>query len=178
MVGSTMGGTLIGAAVGELGRILPSPDAHGAAVRLGVLALAAAAGLAFDLRPGGLRLPTVARQVNQDWIARYRGWVVGLGFGLQLGVGVATIVTTSAVYLMLLAAFLSGGPAAGAAIAGMFGFLRAAVLLGVAGVRRPEQLGRVSAALRRWDRLSRQAAIAAAGALSVALAMEAVRWGS
>ena len=178
LVGSTLAGALIGASLGELGRVLPAPDGRGIAVRLGVLAVAAAAGLASDLGLAGLRLPTIGRQVNQDWIGRYRGWVVGLGFGFQLGLGVATIVTTSTVYVMLVAAFLSGGPAGGALIAGTFGLLRAAVLLSVAGVKRPEQLGRVDALLRRWDRRTRQAALASAGALTVALAAGAVRWGS
>ena len=35
--------------------------------------------LAVDLGLGGLRLPTVHRQVNKDWLDRYRGWVVGAG---------------------------------------------------------------------------------------------------
>ena len=123
----------------------------GAGTRLGVLAVAAAVGIAFDARLFGLRLPTIRRQVNQDWIATYRGWVVGLGFGFQLGMGIVTIVTTSTVYVMLLAAFLSGGAGAGALIAGTFGLARASILLSVAGVKRPEQLGRVDAVLRRWD---------------------------
>ncbi len=178
LIGSTLAGVLIGAALGGIGSLLPSPDAQRVALRLGVLAAAAAAGLALDLHLGGLRLPTVRRQVNQDWIALYRGWVVGLGFGFQLGLGVVTIVTTSTVYVMLLAAFLSGRAAAGALIAGVFGLARASVLLSVAGVKRPEQLGRGNALMRRWDRWTRQAALGAAGVLTVALAAGAVRWGA
>jgi hypothetical protein len=178
LVGSTLGGALIGASLGRLGAFLPSANGPSLALRLGVLAAGAAAGLAFDLRLGGLRLPTVRRQVNQDWIVHYRGWVVGLGFGFQLGLGVVTIVTTSTVYVMLLAAFLSGGAAAGAVIAGAFGLVRASVLLSVAGVRRPEQLGHVNSLLRRWDRWTRQAALGASGVLTMALAAGAVRWGS
>ena len=178
LAGSTLGGALIGAALGGLGAVLPLTGGMTVGARLGALAVAAAVGLAFDLRLGGLRLPTVRRQVNQDWIVTYRGWVVGLGFGLQLGMGVVTIVTTSAVYVMLLAAFLSGGAATGAVIAGAFGLARASVLLSVAGVKRPEQLGRVDAVLRRWDRWTRQAALAAAGALTLAFAAGAARWAS
>ena len=74
-------------------------------------------------------------------MVRYRSWVYGLGFGVQLGLGVVTIVTTSAIYAMLLAAALSGSAAAGALIGGVFGFVRAAVVFAVAGVKRPEQLG-------------------------------------
>jgi hypothetical protein len=178
LVGSTLGGALIGAVLGQLGRALPSSGSQTPALRLGVLAAAAAAGLALDLGLGGLRLPTVRRQVNQDWIVHYRGWVVGLGFGSQLGLGVVTIVSTSTVYVMLLAAFLSGRAVAGAAIAGAFGLVRAGVLLSVAGVRRPEQLGRVNALLSRWDRWTRQATLTAVGVLTVALAAGAVRWAS
>ena len=178
LIGSTLGGALIGAVLGRLGAFLPAPDGRAIALRLGVLAAAAAVGLAFDLELGGLRLPTVHRQVNQDWIVHYRGWVVGLGFGFQLGLGVITVVTTSTVYVMWLAASLSGSAAAGALIGGAFGLVRASVLLSVAGVKRPEQLGRVGALLRRWDRWTRQVALAAAGVLTVVLATGAVRWAS
>ena len=39
--------------------------------------------------PRGRRLPSWRRQVNEDWLVGYRPWVVGGGFGLQLGAGVA-----------------------------------------------------------------------------------------
>jgi hypothetical protein len=178
LIGSTAGGILIGAALGGLGSALPDPGSRGVAVRLALLAAATAVGLAMDAGMGGLRLPTVHRQVNQDWIAHYRGWVVGVGFGVQLGLGVVTIVTTSTVYVMLLAALLSGGVAPGMVIAGTFGLLRAAVVLSVAGVRRPEQLGRVDGWLGRWDQRARRATLAAGGALGVAFAAGAMRWAS
>src|SRR5919199_572668 len=53
-----------------------------------------------------------------------RGWVYGAGFGGQLGVGVATIVTTSLVYATLIAAFLSAAVWSGALIAGAGGAAR------------------------------------------------------
>ena len=52
----------------------PPPGLGGAAVLL-------LAGLLLDRRVGGLRLPTWHRQVDERWLARYRGWVYGLGFG-------------------------------------------------------------------------------------------------
>jgi cytochrome c biogenesis protein CcdA len=175
VAGSTLVSAAIGSALGALGSLLPD---HEPAARLWILALVTAAGLAFDAGIGGLRLPTVHRQVNQDWIGTYRGWVVGLGFGVQLGLGVATIVTTSTVYATMAAAFLSGNVRSGALIAGTFGLVRAAVVLAVAGVDRPEQLGRVDAWLRRWDGRARRATLAAGGALGVALAAGAMRWPS
>ena len=37
-------------------------------------------------------LPLVRRQVDDAWLARYRSWVYGGGFGWQIGVGVATYI--------------------------------------------------------------------------------------
>ncbi|MGZ8661966.1 MAG: hypothetical protein ACXWYI_07815 [Actinomycetota bacterium] len=174
VIGSVLGGVAIGGALGWLGATAGVGDLS-VAVRLGALAVAVVVGIAFDMRLGGLRLPTIHRQVNEDWMVRYRSWVYGLGFGVQLGLGVVTIVTTSAIYAMLLAAALSGSVATGALVGGAFGFVRAAIVFTVAGVRRPEQLGRADVLLRRWDGWTRRAAIGVSSALGVALTLGAVR---
>lgn len=174
LIGSTGGGVAVAGALGWLGAAI-GLGARGVAARLGLLAVVVLAGLAFDLHLGGLRLPTVHRQVNEDWMVRYRSWVYGLGFGVQLGLGVVTIVTTSAIYAMLLAATLSGSAAAGALIGGMFGFARAAIVFTVAGVKRPEQLGRADVLLRRWDGWTRRVAVGVSSALGLALTVGAVR---
>jgi hypothetical protein len=175
LAGSVIGGLLIGGALGALGRLVTNVTGRSGASRLGLLAAVVAIGLLLDLRIAGLRLPTVHRQVNEDWMVRYRGWVYGLGFGLQLGTGVVTVVTTSAVYATLAAALLSGSAAAGALIGGVFGLIRAAAVFTVAGVRRPDQLGRVDGALRRWDARTRRAALGASALLTVALTAGAIR---
>jgi len=174
VIGSVFGGVAIAGALGWLGTVIGLGELS-VAVRLGVLAAAVVIGIVFDLHLGGLRLPTIHRQVNEDWMVRYRSWVYGLGFGVQLGLGVVTIVTTSAIYAMLLAAALSGSAAAGALIGGVFGFVRAAIVFTVAGVKRPEQLGRADVLLRRWDGLTRRAAVGVSGALGLALTVGAVR---
>ena len=173
VAGSALGGLAVGALLGALGRPLGSGLTLTA--RLGMLALLVALGLAADLRVGGLRLPTVRRQVNEEWMVRYRDWVYGLGFGVQLGTGVVTIVTTSAVYAMWGAALLSGSLQAGALIGLTFGVVRAGAIFAVAGVRRPDQLGRVEVALRRWDARTRRAALGAGALVTVALTAGAVR---
>src|SRR4051794_95755 len=107
--GSVLGGATIGGLLGLLGAgaaalgLRPSGS-----LVLGVVAVLCLAGTLVDLQVGGLRLPTVHRQVNEDWLVRYRGWVIGAGFGFQLGLDVVTIVTTATVYGMLAAALLSG----------------------------------------------------------------------
>jgi hypothetical protein len=174
LIGSTGGGLTIGGAAGAAGRALGLGSVP-ASVRLGVLALVVVVGLALDLRAAGLGLPTIHRQVNEDWMVRYRGWVYGLGFGFQLGLGVVTIVTTSTVYATLAAAMLTGSPAAGALIGGIFGIARGVMVFAVAGVRRPDQLGSVDARLRRWDGWTRRAALGAGAAISAVLAVGAVR---
>src|SRR4051794_41008151 len=98
LAASTVAAAALGGVLGALGAVLPLPAGGSVGLALLVIGLCAAA-LAFDVSLGGLRLPTVHRQVDKDWLDRYRGWVVGAGFGLQLGLGVVTIVTTSAVYL-------------------------------------------------------------------------------
>lgn len=174
VIGSVLGGVAIGGSLGWLGAAAGVGDVS-VAVRLGALAVAVAVGIALDLGLAGLRLPTVHRQVNEDWMVRYRSWVYGLGFGVQLGLGVVTIVTTSAIYAMLLAAALSGSAATGMLIGGVFGFVRAAIVFAVAGVKRPEQLGRADVLLRRWDGWTRRAAIGVSSTLGVALTLGAVR---
>ena len=65
-------------------------------------------GLAIDARMFGSRVPGPRRQVDENWLATYRGWVYGAGFGAQLGVAFATIVTASATWIAFACAFVRG----------------------------------------------------------------------
>jgi hypothetical protein len=166
-LGSALAGAALGGLLGAAGSVLfrlvhiPGP------ARLGALLALVAAGLAFDLRVLGLRLPTVRRQVNEQWLHRYRGWVYGLGFGVQLGLGFATVVTISAVYLTFGSALLSASVLGGALVGGSFGLIRAAPVLTLGRVRGTGRMGAVDARLRSWDRRSRRVALAAEFALAV-----------
>ena len=57
--------------------------------------------------------PTWRRQVDEAWLGRYRGWVVGVGFGAQLGFGVVTIVTSATTYAVVLLCAAVREPAVG-----------------------------------------------------------------
>ncbi len=166
VIGSSAAAAVLGAAAGGLGALLdalslaPSP-------RLLVLVGAVLVGTALDLGLGGLRLPSVARQVNEDWMRRYRGWVYGVGFGFQLGLGVVTVVSTSAVYLTFLAAVLSGSPGLGALIGATFGFARAAVLFAAAGVNTPARLLSLGKRLARWRRPTALVAVSTQTVLAI-----------
>jgi MFS family permease len=170
LIGSASAGVVLGGLLGWLGdRVLPMSGLSG---RGGLAALAGlvALGAAVDARLVGRGLPSARRQVNEVWLRRYRGWVYGVGFGFQLGLGVVTIVSISAVYMAFFAAFISGSAIAGAVIGGGFGLLRATPILATARVHRPEQLAVVNGALRRWDGPARRLAVVVeAGVAAVAL---------
>src|SRR5436190_5073676 len=99
---ATAAGAGLGAVLGAAGGLVELS----ATARTGLLAAAVAVAVAVDLVPG-LRAPGPRRQVNEAWLQRYRGWVYGAGFGLQLGLGVTTIVSTAAVYAAGAAALLA-----------------------------------------------------------------------
>jgi hypothetical protein len=137
LVGSVVGGLAIGAALGTLGMVLgPLPSS----ARLGVAAGVAIVGAGADLAGSRLRLPTLHRQVDEQWLGRYRGWVYGVGFGAQLGTGVVTVVTSAATYVVWGLALLSGSAFGGAAIGAAFGFSRAAPIWRVRTVAAPAPL--------------------------------------
>jgi len=164
-VAATGAGAVAGALLGAAGGLA----GISAAIRMVLLGAAVAVAVAVDLAPG-LRAPGPRRQVNEAWLHRYRGWVYGAGFGVQLGLGVTTIVSTAAVYATGAAAFLAGSAAAGALVGAAFGLARAATLLAAGGVDEPGALATLDRRLRAWERPARLAALVAEGAL-IALAV-------
>ena len=86
----------------------PSPTEAGSMALLAALAAAWS-----DADVWGVHLPIHRRQVNERWLDHYRAWVYGAGFGWQIGTGLATYITTAAVYLMIVLGSLTGSPIAG-----------------------------------------------------------------
>ena len=127
-VASVIGGLMTAAVLGGVGELLPVPTWSVAAAVL----LAAA----LDLLG---RVPTGRRQVDEDWLTRYRAWVYATGFGWQLGTGVLTIVTSTATYAWLALLLLAGLPQA-LLIGGCFGLVRALPLLAGRTADSPERL--------------------------------------
>jgi hypothetical protein len=173
VIGSTMAGSTAGAALGSIG--VPLRTGAPASLRLWVLAAVVTIAVVYDARLFGLRLPTVRRQVNELWLNRYRGWVYGVGFGAQLGAGVATVVSTSAVYATLLAALLTGSPEWGGLAGGTFGLVRGLSVLPARKVRNAHALVALDAGLRRWERPSRVITGAMLAAFAATAAVGAVR---
>ena len=171
-LGSTAAGLAAGAALGAAGA--PLRAAASPSVRLWIMGALLGVALAFEsglLRP----LPTLRRQVNEQWLHRYRGWVYGAGFGIQLGAGVATIVSTSAVYCVLASAVLLGSPLWGALVGGTFGLVRGLSVLPSRRVRSSAALVSLDQRLRRWDRPSRAATAASLTAMAAVAVVAAWR---
>lgn len=147
LLGGLLGGATTGGVLGALGALLCLP----AVLAVPVLLLAALA----DVR--GVRVGR--RQVDEDWLGRYRGWVYGGGYGYQLGLGVVTVVTSAATPALLALLVLLGSPLAGALLGGVFGLARGLPLLALRSAHSPEAL---RAAAARLERLGRPAARATA----------------
>ena len=139
---AAVAGAATGAALGAIGSLALA--GAGVQARLAVFAVAACVALALDGVPG--RVPGPRRQVNERWREEYRGWVYGVGYGAQLGVGLSTVVLSAATYLALFAAVLEASAAGGALIVGLFGLARGLQPLATWQIRRPEQL----VSFHRW----------------------------
>jgi hypothetical protein len=145
------------------------PASVGAGPRLAALAATALLALSLDLvRP--LRAPGPRRQVNERWRYDYRGWVYGAGYGVQLGIGVATVISSAATYLALVGAFLSAGAGRGALILGIYGATRGLQPLITRRVAGPQQLLELHGRLARWRAPARRVTCGALLAI-VALAL-------
>jgi sulfite exporter TauE/SafE len=169
LLGATIASAGLGALAGALGA-LAVPDSVDLGARLAALAGVGLLAAAFDAR--GDRVPGPRRQVNEDWLVTFRGWVYGLGYGVQLGLGITTVISSAALYVALIAAVATGDPARGALVLACFGAVRGAILLGTAGVRRPEQLISLDARLRLWRAPVRHAGVATLGAIAAAAIIE------
>lgn len=154
--GVTAGAFVLGAALGgaSTGALLalvsvPVRAVTPPAVATALIALAAVAAAVFERT--GRSLPSLPRQVDEDWLNEYRGWVYGAGFGFQLGAGVLTYITTAAVYVALAASMLSGSPLASLGIMTAFGLTRGLTLVPARSIRSPQRLVEFHQRLQRWS---------------------------
>jgi MFS family permease len=141
---STLAGGLLGGLLGTVGA--PWAGTRGSMLAIGTLAII---GLLLDARVFGLRVPGPRRQVNEDWLATYRGWVYGIGYGAQLGLGVTTIVTASITWVAFACAAATGSLGAGMLVGATFGLARALPVLATARSHEPSALRNTLARLER-----------------------------
>jgi hypothetical protein len=117
VAGATLGGAIVGGAVGALGLAIGA-ERH----RVWAIAPALALGGYISLRRGPYELGRRC-QVPRRWGRQMRPARVLFIWGFLLGSGIATLVPYSA-YLVLLAAQLAAGPVLGAVFGGVFGCAR------------------------------------------------------
>jgi hypothetical protein len=142
-----MAGAAMFGAAGAAGELLgvSSIPGGGAVLLIGVAALLDGLGI----QPYGPR-----RQVDEDWLGRYRDWVTGFGFGAQLGAGVATIIRTWSVWGLIIASAIVGLPLA--VLVGLaFGAGRATLLLLAAQIQSPADLSRSMARFARSETVAK-----------------------
>jgi MFS family permease len=123
VLGATVGGLMLGGVI-ALFAVATRSAGLSAAVAGTVGLVATLTVLASETGLSGVRLPVHRRQVNERWLDAYRPWVYGAGFGFQIGTGVATYITTAAVYLMVVLGALTGRPGVALAVGGVFGLVR------------------------------------------------------
>lgn len=168
VIGSLAGGIAAGALFGSIGAVLHRLAAPGDALVLAIGLTLTVVGLAFDLGIGGLRLPSLHRQVNEDWLTTYRNWVYGGGWGFQLGFGLMTIVPTASVYVLFSLIVLQGSLSGGIVLGALFGMVRSVMIFSMAKVDSPDQLHTAHRTLQSWADAGRRIAVgglAAAGLL-------------
>jgi hypothetical protein len=121
----------------------------------------------------GFGPPFIRRQVNEDWLSKYRPWVYGSGFGWQIGVGVTTYVMTAAVVLTVVFAVLTASPWVAFAIGAVFGLARGLTVLLSAPLRTQSDLYAFHRRFAAGGERARQAVIAVQLAVAVCAAWAA-----
>lgn len=163
VVGSVSGGLATGAVVGGVGLVVDALVSTTSAVAIASVVLLAAAVAEWR----GSALPCLHRQVDEEWLTRYRGWVYGVGFGFQLGAGVLTHITSAALYAALSAALLVGSPVGSVAIMGLFGLARGLSIVPARRLTDPEQLRSFFRRLHATAPLARRASWLTLAALAI-----------
>lgn len=159
VIASVVGGAVTGALLGALGAVLDLP--------LWVGALACALAAVLDLLG---RVPSGRRQVDEDWLTRYRRWVYACAFGAQLGTGVVTIVTSASTYALLVLLVVGGWPL-GLLAGAVFGLVRALPLVLARSAATPDALRGLALRLERGRGPAR--AVTVAGLVLAAVALGA-----
>jgi hypothetical protein len=150
IVGAVLGGAALGLVASGLAAAVSTLAPPLAATAL-LAAAAALTAAASDARLAGFRLPIHRRQVNERWLDTFRPWFYGLGFGVQIGTGLTTYITTAAVYLFVTLAALTGRPAVAFASGLLFGLIRGASVLLARHVTGPDALRALHRRLHRLD---------------------------
>jgi MFS family permease len=173
LLGAIAGGATLGGLSAGLAALVKAAGSTGP----WTYAVAAALAAAGALTDGGLLgpvLPLIRRQVDDRWLARYRPWVYGVGFGWQIGVGLATYLMTAAVGLVVAFGILSGSPLVAFALGLVFGLARGSTGFLTARASRPADLRTLHGRLDAIAPAVRRAATGLQAGLALGLLAAAV----
>ncbi|MDQ1509792.1 MAG: hypothetical protein QOG50_1636 [Actinomycetota bacterium] len=170
IAGAVLGGVTLGVAIGGVAIALAAAGLE-QSTAIALIAGCALACAAVDTRLFGFGPPFFPRQVNEEWLSKYRPWVYGSGFGWQIGVGVTTYVMTAAVPLMIVVGALGTNAWAAMAIGTAFGLARGLAVLIGARLRTPSALLAFHRHFDAWGEPVRRAVIRAQLALAVLAAL-------
>ncbi|MGH8926560.1 MAG: hypothetical protein ACRDWA_18340 [Acidimicrobiia bacterium] len=166
LLGATVGGVMLGGVMAALAagwaRIGASTE-----TALLITALGALVSVISDGRLFGFQLPGHDRQVNERWLDQYRSWVYGAGFGWQIGVGLATYIITSGLYLLILIAALSASTSGAFILGTVFGLVRGLAVFAAGDVTTPEALKDLHRRFERWRHWVRKLTIAVVAVIGV-----------
>jgi hypothetical protein len=124
VVGSAAGGAATGAIAGLIGVVITlSTTVRLAAAAVVVVTAFGADAMGWSANAFGLR-----RQVQEEWRYRYRPFVTGVGYGVQLGTGFATLVGSFSMIAWVVLAMLTGSLPYALAVGVVFGVARALTL--------------------------------------------------
>lgn len=154
LLGALAGGATLGG-VAALASIPVGAAAVPEITVFAIIGLFAVVSIFSDLGVGGFQLPRHKRQVDRLWLDHYRSWVYGTGFGWQIGVGLATYIVTTGVYLTVLIAVLTGSPIRALTIGLLFGGVRGLAIFLGARATTLEKLHALHRGLTRFEPASR-----------------------
>ena len=165
IAGAMLGGAMLGGLI-AVGAMVSSELSRTTSIALvGMFSLVAAA---IDANVFGFGPPFLTRQVNEEWLSKYRAWIYGGGFGWQIGAGITTYVMTAAVPLMMVIGALTGNAWAAFAIGAGFGLARGLAVLMGARLHTPAALIAFHRRFDAWGEPVRQAVIFVQLAVAVA----------
>jgi hypothetical protein len=189
IAGAVLGGAMLGAVIAGGALAVAGLSRTTAIALVAAFSFVAAA---IDTRVLGFGPPFLSRQVNEEWLSKYRAWIYGGGFGWQIGAGITTYVMTAAVPLMIVVGALTGNVQAAITIGAGFGLARGLAVLMGARLHSPAALIGFHRRFDAWGEPVRRAVILVqltvavvaawmvapspvAGAMSIAAAGLAVR---
>ena len=167
VIGSIAGGLTLGALMAGIATLVDGLSTT-PSLALWIVSGGSLLAAASDGRLAGFHIPGHDRQVNERWLDRYRSWVYGAGFGWQIGVGLATYIMTSALYLLILIGGMTAQPVIAIALGALFGLVRGLAVYLAAGLDSTERLLSFHSKFESHREAVRQSTIVILAVVSVA----------